>query len=107
MGERVRSVWDNVDRTADPNWYRNYLDAFDAMETVRAWKQRSFGMLAVAPGQHILDVGCGLGGDALSLAEAVAITGSAASTSTTWPACAPTWANRTAMSRWTPSDQNG
>lgn len=71
MSERVRSVWDNVDRTADPNWYRNYLDAFNAMETVRAWKRRSFGMLAIAPGHHVLDVGCGLGGDAVSLAEAV------------------------------------
>lgn len=71
MGERVRSVWDNVDRTADPHWYRNYLDAFNAMETVRVWKARSFGMLAVAPGHHILDVGCGLGGDAVALAELV------------------------------------
>ena len=71
MNERVRSVWDNVDRTADPNWYRNYLDAFNAMETVRAWKQRSFGMLAIGPGHHVLDVGCGLGGDAVALAEQV------------------------------------
>ncbi len=71
MSERVRSVWDNVDRTDNPHWYRNYLDAFNAMETVRAWKRRSFGMLAIAPGQHLLDVGCGLGGDAVSLAEAV------------------------------------
>ena len=71
MSERVRSVWDNVDRTADPNWYRNYLDAFNAMETVRAWKQRSFAMLAIGPGHHVLDVGCGLGGDAVALAEQV------------------------------------
>lgn len=71
MSERVRSVWDNVDRTGDPHWYRNYLDAFNAMETVQAWKQRSFGMLAVAAGHHVLDVGCGLGGDAVSLAERV------------------------------------
>jgi ubiquinone/menaquinone biosynthesis C-methylase UbiE len=71
MSERVRSVWNNVDRTADPNWYRDYLDAFNAMETVRAWKRRSFAMLAIAPGHHLLDVGCGLGGDALALAEQV------------------------------------
>ncbi|MDQ6905554.1 MAG: methyltransferase domain-containing protein [Chloroflexota bacterium] len=71
MSERVRSVWDNVDRTADPHWYRNYLDAFNAMETVRAWKERSFTMLAVAPGHHLLDVGCGLGGDAIMLAARV------------------------------------
>lgn len=71
MSQRVRSVWDNVDRTADPNWYRNYLDAFNAMETVRAWKRRAFAMLAVQPGHHVLDVGCGLGGDAVALAEQV------------------------------------
>ncbi len=71
MSEPVRSVWHNVDRTADPEWYRNYLDAFNAMETVRAWKRRSFAMLAVAPGRHLLDVGCGLGGDAVTLAEQV------------------------------------
>jgi ubiquinone/menaquinone biosynthesis C-methylase UbiE len=71
MSERVRSVWDNVDRTSDPHWYRNYLDAFNAMETVRAWKERSFGMLAVEPGHRLLDVGCGLGGDAITLAGRV------------------------------------
>lgn len=71
MGERVRSVWDNVDRTGDPRWYRDYLDAFNAMETVRAWKRRSFALLGVAPGHRVLDVGCGLGGDAVTLAEQI------------------------------------
>lgn len=71
MSQRVRSIWDQVDRTADPHWYRTYLDAFNAMETVQAWKRRSFGMLAIAPGHQILDVGCGLGGDAITLAEMV------------------------------------
>ncbi len=71
MSQPVRSVWDNVDRTADPHWYRNYLDAFNAMETVRAWKERFFAMFAVRPRQHLLDVGCGLGGDALALARQV------------------------------------
>ncbi len=75
MSERVRSVWDHVDRMADPHWYRNYLDAFNAMETVRAWKERSFGLLAVEPGHHLLDVGCGLGGDAIALAERVGVGG--------------------------------
>jgi ubiquinone/menaquinone biosynthesis C-methylase UbiE len=71
MSERVRSVWDNVDRTTDANWYRSYLDAFNAMETVQGWKRRSFEMLAIQPGYHLLDVGCGLGGDAVTLAEQV------------------------------------
>lgn len=71
MSERMRSVWDNVDRAADPDWYRNYLDAFNAMETVRAWKRRSFGMLGALPGHRLLDVGCGLGGDAVTLAAEV------------------------------------
>ncbi len=75
MSERVRSVWDSVDRTGDPQWYRSYLDAFNAMETVRAWKERSFGMLAVEPGNQLLDVGCGLGGDAIALAARVGVGG--------------------------------
>lgn len=75
MSQQVRSIWDTVDRAADPNWYRDYLDAFSAMETVRAWKQRSFAMLAARPGHHVLDVGCGLGGDAIALAEQVGAAG--------------------------------
>lgn len=71
MSQQPRSIWGNVDRTGDPRWYLDYLDAFNAMETVRAWKRRSFAILGAQPGHRLLDVGCGLGGDARSFAEMV------------------------------------
>jgi SAM-dependent methyltransferase len=71
VSQQLRSIWGDVDRTADPDWYLKYLDAISAMETMQAYKRGSFAMLAPQPGENLLDVGCGLGGDARTLAEQV------------------------------------
>ena len=42
MSQQLRSIWNNVDRMADPNWYLHYLDAISAMETMQAYKRSSF-----------------------------------------------------------------
>lgn len=75
MSQQLRSLWSNVDRMADPDWYLKYLDDISAMETMQAYKRGAFGMLAPQPGETLLDVGCGLGGDAIALAAQVGPTG--------------------------------
>jgi ubiquinone/menaquinone biosynthesis C-methylase UbiE len=71
MDQQARSIWNNVDRMADPDWYLKYLDAISAMDAMQAYKRASFAMLASQPGETLLDVGCGLGGDARAIAEQV------------------------------------
>ncbi|MHB1424116.1 MAG: methyltransferase domain-containing protein [Gemmataceae bacterium] len=52
----------DVDRTPDPDAYLRLLDAVNSWPFFRdEQKPRSLELLAVQPGQHILDVGCGLG----------------------------------------------
>lgn len=77
MSQPVRSIWDNVDRTADPGWYRRYLDTFNALEAVQAYKEHSFALLDIQLGHRVLDVGCGTGRDVLTLAERVGPAGQA------------------------------
>jgi ubiquinone/menaquinone biosynthesis C-methylase UbiE len=56
------SGFSNVDRTTDPDQYVHFLDSINSWPFFRdEQKPRSIELLAVQPGQHILDVGCGLG----------------------------------------------
>src|SRR5262249_42107064 len=75
MSQHVRSIWNNVDRMADPDWYLRYLDAISAMATMQAYKRGAFAMVAPQPGERLLDVGCGLGGDARAIAAQVGLNG--------------------------------
>lgn len=60
-----------VDEARDPGEYVSYLDAVSALEGTRAYKEESFRLLAITPGAHLLDVGCGAGEDTLDLARRV------------------------------------
>lgn len=52
----------DVDQTAAPDQFLHLLDALNSWPFFRdEQKPRSLELLAVQPGQHILDVGCGLG----------------------------------------------
>ena len=51
----------------DPDWLR----AVAELEPVRAGKRRSYELLAIGPGQSVLDVGAGAGEDLRALAELV------------------------------------
>jgi ubiquinone/menaquinone biosynthesis C-methylase UbiE len=62
----------DVDRTKDPDYFIRFLDEASADESFQAYKQHSFALLDLRPGQHILDVGCGTGEDAQALAQRVA-----------------------------------
>jgi ubiquinone/menaquinone biosynthesis C-methylase UbiE len=62
----------DVDRTNDPDYFIRFLDEASADESFQAYKQHSFALLDLQPGQHILDVGCGTGEDAQTMAPRVA-----------------------------------
>jgi ubiquinone/menaquinone biosynthesis C-methylase UbiE len=65
----------DVDRTTDLGFFVHYLDTASAHEQVQAFKRRTFELLGVKPGSHLLDLGCGPGDDGRALAQMVGRTG--------------------------------
>src|SRR5579871_4994205 len=53
----------------------NYLDTVSHLDIIQAYKRESFALLALNPGDSILDIGCGAGTDTLELARMVGATG--------------------------------
>jgi ubiquinone/menaquinone biosynthesis C-methylase UbiE len=77
MSERVTVTrgFEDVDRAADPAAYAEYLERINSQDRVRALNRRRAEEAGVKAGDHVLDLGCGVGADALLLAELVAPTG--------------------------------
>jgi ubiquinone/menaquinone biosynthesis C-methylase UbiE len=72
MDQSDLSGFSNVDRVADPNQFVRFLDKINSWPIFRdEQKPRSIELLDVKPGQHILDVGCGLGDVTCTLAQKV------------------------------------
>jgi SAM-dependent methyltransferase len=62
----------SVDPRNDPAARLHFLDAENAKPAMRLAKERSFALLGLRAGLHVLDVGCGPGDDAREMAERVA-----------------------------------
>jgi ubiquinone/menaquinone biosynthesis C-methylase UbiE len=73
--EGIAPHWTSVDQTVAPGAFVNYLDTAGALEAVQAAKHRTFALLEVKEGHHLLDVGCGTGDDVRTLAQMVGKTG--------------------------------
>lgn len=67
--------YDAVDRQQDRASLVRYLEALHALPDVRAYKARTLERLQIEAGLTVLDVGCGTGEDARSLAQAVGSAG--------------------------------
>jgi ubiquinone/menaquinone biosynthesis C-methylase UbiE len=67
--------FDAVDRQDDRASLVRYLEGLHTLPDVRAYKARTFDRLRVAAGATVLEIGCGSGEDALTLAYAVGSTG--------------------------------
>jgi ubiquinone/menaquinone biosynthesis C-methylase UbiE len=62
----------NVDLSQDPRSFITYLDSANTNDQMRFCKQQLFGrLLRPQKGEYLLDVGCGLGHDALTLSRLV------------------------------------
>jgi ubiquinone/menaquinone biosynthesis C-methylase UbiE len=67
----IHKGFQDVNRATDAEPFFQFLDAADALESIQAYRQRMLELCPIAPGQRILDVGCGVGHSTLRLAPLV------------------------------------
>jgi SAM-dependent methyltransferase len=70
------ATFENVDDAADPGVFKDYLRELTAQAEIQRYKQDAYALCRLEPGNAVLDVGCGVGVDALALARRVAPGGS-------------------------------
>jgi ubiquinone/menaquinone biosynthesis C-methylase UbiE len=63
--------WSQIDTSTGSDYFVRYLETATAQTEMQRYKQRSYDLLGATTGKHLLDVGCGIGDDALALAERV------------------------------------
>jgi ubiquinone/menaquinone biosynthesis C-methylase UbiE len=71
-----RAEFTDVDRAGDPQAYVRMLESREGQPFHRHYKERVLALLDPQPGDAVLDVGCGLGTDALAITELVGGQGS-------------------------------
>src|SRR5882724_2823411 len=77
MTKQEFSEFSSVDRTQDPDAFVRFLDTINQIDLVQMLKRQTLDLLQVQSGDHILDVGCGLGDTIRMIAEIVGQNGRA------------------------------
>ena len=70
--EYLASGFSAVDARPDAEAYGQCLALLDSLPYFRQYKERSYELLRLSAGMAVLEVGCGIGDDALRMAERVA-----------------------------------
>ncbi|AKN17769.1 methyltransferase domain-containing protein [Mycobacterium haemophilum] len=76
MADDLASGFRSVDSASDFSVFSDCLTLIDSLPFFAECKRTSYQLLGATPGRRILEVGCGLGDDAASLAKLVAPGGS-------------------------------
>jgi ubiquinone/menaquinone biosynthesis C-methylase UbiE len=71
----VSSGFPEVDRSENANFFFTCLETLNSLPFFEDYKKESFRILHVAQGSKVLDVGCGLGIDAISMGRMVGRSG--------------------------------
>ena len=66
-----------IDRAARPEAFLHFMDDANTMPFFQAAKEQTYARLALQPGDHVLDIGCGAGTDVRAMAGLVGPTGRA------------------------------
>jgi SAM-dependent methyltransferase len=61
----------SIDRGAAPGEAVRYLDTISCLSQISRYKADAIARLGLIPGERVLDIGCGVGGDVINLAEIV------------------------------------
>jgi ubiquinone/menaquinone biosynthesis C-methylase UbiE len=64
-------LFNQVDRTEDPDFFVRFMDEAQKPPGIQASKQRMLDRAALAPGEAVLDVGCGPGDDLFAMESLV------------------------------------
>lgn len=72
-----RTGFNDVDRSGDPIDHIGYLDVARDVGGVEAGKRLSLSLMRLKPGDRVLDVGCGTGGESILLGQTVGEHGAA------------------------------
>jgi len=71
----LSSGFSDIDRSSDPTFFASCLSMLNSMSYFRDYKRKSIDLMGARTGSKILEVGCGLGFDAIALSRIVGSSG--------------------------------
>jgi ubiquinone/menaquinone biosynthesis C-methylase UbiE len=61
VSQDIHRGFQDVARSRDSEFFLQFLDSADALDTVQSCKRRMLNVLPIMEGAHVLDIGCGIG----------------------------------------------